>query len=47
MLRKIYLNELIDQNFPRDKKLQEGVITAITGFNDYPNVDKNELRKNT
>ena len=44
-LYKIYLNELIDQNLLIEKELREGVITAITGLNDYRNAEKVELIK--
>ena len=46
LLYKIYLNELIDQNLLIEKELrEEGVITAITGLNDYRNAQKVELIK--
>ena len=44
-LYKTYLNELIDQNLLIEKELREGVITAITGLNDYLNAEKVELIK--
>ena len=44
-LYKIYLNEFIDHNLLTEKELREGVITAITGLNDYRNAEKVELIK--
>ena len=44
-LYKIYLNDLINQNLLIEKELREGVITAITGLNDYRNAEKVELIK--
>ena len=46
LLYKRYLNELIDQNLLIEKELrEEGVITAITGLNDYRHAEKVELIK--
>ena len=45
LLYKIYLNELIDQNLLIEKELRDGVITAITGLNDYRYAKKVELIK--
>ena len=44
-LYKIYLNDLIEQNLLIERELREGVITAITGLNDYRNAEKVELIK--
>ena len=44
-LYKIYLNDLIDQNLLIQKERREGLITAITGLNDYRNTEKVELIK--
>ena len=44
-LYKIYLKDLIDQNLLIEKELREGVITAVTGLNDYRNAEKVELIK--
>ena len=45
-LYKTYLNKLIDRNLLVEKKLREGVITTITGLNDYQNAEKVKLIKN-
>ena len=42
---KIYLSELIDQNFLIEKELREGVITATIGLNNFRNAEKVELIK--
>ena len=39
-LYKLYLDELADKNLLIEKELRERVISTITGFYDYRNVDE-------